>query len=143
MCRILTDMPYRTRLKRILVDILGCVFIIASPLTGWLPGPGGIPLLIIGLSLLATNHEWAEKLLAAAKEQGVNLGQKVFSDDPRVRWAIDILSVLLITAAVYIIQAFTSNIRYSAVISLSVLGITLLLGNRQRLKKLKRKFKRK
>ena len=55
---------------KIAVDVLGILLIIAAGLFGWLPGPGGIPLLLAGLSLLATNHEWARKLLHSLKENG-------------------------------------------------------------------------
>jgi hypothetical protein len=36
-------------------------------LLGWLPGPGGIPLFLVGLSLLAINHEWAKKRMDSIK----------------------------------------------------------------------------
>ena len=42
--------------------IVGFFFIIAAALTGWLPGPGGIPLFLIGIAVLATEYKWAKKL---------------------------------------------------------------------------------
>ena len=45
----------------IFFDTLAVICIIAAIATGWLPGPGGIPLVIVGLSLLAINHEWAQR----------------------------------------------------------------------------------
>lgn len=48
-------------IRKPLVLIVGSIFIIAAILTGWLPGPGGIPLFLIGIAILATEFEWAER----------------------------------------------------------------------------------
>lgn len=64
-------LAWRVRLKanpvtrmwfKIGVGVLGTLLIIASALTGWLPGPGGIPLFLTGMALLATEFIWAKKL---------------------------------------------------------------------------------
>lgn len=49
-------------IRRPLVLIVGSIFIIASALTGWLPGPGGIPLFLIGIAILATEFEKAQRV---------------------------------------------------------------------------------
>jgi uncharacterized protein (TIGR02611 family) len=48
-------------IRRPVVLIVGSLFIIAAALTGWLPGPGGIPLFLIGVAILATEFEKAER----------------------------------------------------------------------------------
>lgn len=48
-------------IRRPIVLIVGSLFIIAAALTGWLPGPGGIPLFLIGVAILATEFERAER----------------------------------------------------------------------------------
>jgi uncharacterized protein (TIGR02611 family) len=48
-------------IRRPVVFIVGTLFIIAAILTGWLPGPGGIPLFLIGIAILATEFERAER----------------------------------------------------------------------------------
>jgi hypothetical protein len=48
-------------IRKPVVLILGSLFIIAAALTGWLPGPGGIPLFLIGVAILATEFEKAER----------------------------------------------------------------------------------
>ncbi|MGI5952267.1 MAG: PGPGW domain-containing protein [Brooklawnia sp.] len=45
---------------RIGVGVLGAALVIAAPLTGWLPGPGGIPLFLAGMALLSTEFIWAK-----------------------------------------------------------------------------------
>jgi uncharacterized protein (TIGR02611 family) len=47
--------------RRPIIFIVGSLFVIASILTGWLPGPGGIPLFLIGIAILATEFEKAER----------------------------------------------------------------------------------
>ena len=52
---------------RIGVGIVGGLLLILA-LTGWLPGPGGIPLFIAGLAVLASEFEWAQRVLMRVKE---------------------------------------------------------------------------
>jgi hypothetical protein len=58
-------------LRKPLVLVIGSLFILAAAATGWLPGPGGIPLFLIGVAILATEFVWAErfreKILAILK----------------------------------------------------------------------------
>lgn len=49
-------------LRRPIVIVIGFLFVIAAGLTGWIPGPGGIPLFLIGVAILATEYAWAERL---------------------------------------------------------------------------------
>jgi uncharacterized membrane protein len=127
------------KLRTILIDILGVFLIILAGLTGWLPGPGGIPLLIAGLGLLSINHEWARRWLETVRRHGVKLSEKLFNNSPRVTLMIDLIGLLIIAFAVFIIVYFTKSVTRSAAIFLVMLGIFILLGNRDRFKKLKPK----
>jgi len=49
-------------IRKPIVLIIGILFIIAAGLIGWLPGPGGIPLFLIGIAILATEFTWAQRL---------------------------------------------------------------------------------
>jgi hypothetical protein len=51
-----------SNIRKPIVFIVGMLFVIASVLTGWLPGPGGIPLFLIGIAILATEFAWALRL---------------------------------------------------------------------------------
>lgn len=53
--------PTTYLLFRFLVGFIGVTLIIAAPLTGWLPGPGGIPLFLLGLAVLGTEFHWARR----------------------------------------------------------------------------------
>lgn len=48
--------------RRPIVMIVGSLLILAAGLTGWLPGPGGIPLFLLGIAVLATEFEWAQRV---------------------------------------------------------------------------------
>lgn len=51
-----------TAIRKPLVLVTGMLFMVAAALTGWLPGPGGIPLFLVGIAILATEFVWAEKI---------------------------------------------------------------------------------
>lgn len=127
------------QLKFILIDAAGIVLIILAGLTGWLPGPGGIPLLIAGLGLLSINHDWAKRWLMSIKKHGINISDKVFNGSRKMAILIDIAGVILIALAVAMVVFFTRNITRAAAVWLAIIAIVLLLGNRQRLKNLLKK----
>lgn len=47
--------------RRPVVLIIGVFIILLSGSIGWLPGPGGIPLFLIGIAVLATEFGWANR----------------------------------------------------------------------------------
>lgn len=132
----------RSRSKRIGIDILGYAALIGSALTGWLPGPGGIPLLILGLSLLATNHEWAERWLQSIKTRSGTLGDDILGIHPYMKYVVDIVAIVLIALAALVFTQISSGILRSTSISLVVMGTLLLMYNQKRIHRLKNKVKK-
>lgn len=130
-------------LKRLAIDIAGCGLLILAALTGWIPGPGGIPLLIAGLSLLSINHDWAKRWLKKAQAGGLNIMDRIFVDHPIVKMTLDIVGVGLIVLAVFILNNYTRNVARSLAISAGFMGIGLFLGNRRRLQNFVGLFRRK
>ena len=61
--------PHQLRVYRVAVAIAGLFFIVAGLVTGPLPGPGGIPLVLLGLAIWASEFEWAHKLMLWFKLQ--------------------------------------------------------------------------
>lgn len=49
-------------IRKPLVLIIGLALVIISPFTGVLPGPGGIPIFLVGVAILSTEFEWAQRL---------------------------------------------------------------------------------
>lgn len=127
--------------KVVIIDIIGVLFMIFALATGWLPGPGGIPLFIIGLSLLAINHTWAQKYIDILKDYADKLGDLIFVNNPKLQITYDLVAPILIIVSVVLL------VRHNAIWMISVgvvcffLGLTLFLGNRNRWHKLKRFFK--
>lgn len=130
----------RTTAGRIGVDILGFTLIIAAGLSAPLPGPGGIPLLILGLSLLATNHAWAERILLYVKNHGLKFLDKVFDGSPRVKLLVDFTGIVAIVLGVLLIGQITHNGAKTSAISLIIVSIIMLLGNRKRAQSIKKIF---
>lgn len=127
----------------IILDALGLVLMLLALATGWLPGPGGIPLFIVGLSLLAINHEWAERYIDLLKKYADKLGDLVFVDMPLVQATYDVLGPLFIATGLYFAWLHAALWHISAAVFCVCFGLLLLLGNRKRWTRLKTKLKRK
>ncbi|QDP96859.1 hypothetical protein FOE78_13895 [Microlunatus elymi] len=55
--------PRKLHFYRIAVAIAGVLLILLGAATGPLPGPGGIPLVLLGLAVWASEFEWAHRLM--------------------------------------------------------------------------------
>ncbi len=122
--------------KIILFDTLAGFCFVGVILFGWLPGPGGIPLFLAGLALLAVNHDWAERWLETAKHKGKSFKKILFPDKPWVRHIYDAVSVILIIGATKVF--FTTHNKFMAAVSIAVVCFSafVFLVNRDRLDKL-------
>ncbi|MEK7471861.1 MAG: PGPGW domain-containing protein [Patescibacteria group bacterium] len=119
--------------KRILTDMAGYGCLIAAPLVGWLPGPGGIPLILTGLGLLSINNPWAKRLLHYVRERSQSLSELVFPKKPIIQWAWDIFVILLIATGTLISVYSDNNIVRASSVVFYAMSTTLFLLNRQRL----------
>ena len=59
--------PHQLRLYRAAVGLLGLLLVLLGLATGWLPGPGGIPLVLAGLAVWASEFHWAHRLMLRLK----------------------------------------------------------------------------
>ncbi len=59
----LADLAVRNSRKLVIAVIGGTVILLAIPIGVLLPGPGGIPLAILGLAILASEFVWARRML--------------------------------------------------------------------------------
>lgn len=128
--------PKRPFVVVVLTDLLGILLLIGVLLFGWIPGPGGVPLLLGGLALLSLNHEWARRLLLQARQHGNFLFEFLFPDNKIVKAAYDALGAVLIAVSILILNQFTHNLAKSTAGVLIFVGIGLLLSNRRRLQRL-------
>jgi len=129
--------------KIILFDTLAVFCFIGVIAFGWLPGPGGIPLFLAGLGLLAVNHDWAERWLETAKHKGKSFKRILFPDIQWVRYLYDIGSVIIFSGALYLAITTTSRIVLSASIAAAMFSFFVFLINRDRFDKFSTLFKEK
>lgn len=129
-------------LKRIGIDILGVLLILASGLIGWMPGPGGFPLFFAGLGLLSINHDWAKKVLIKSKEHSDNLSKFIFRDNLILNIIYDILGICLLFVAGYIFVVATKNIYFGIAMMILLIGGAILIGNKKRISRLNKWIKK-
>lgn len=75
---------------RVVVATVGVLVIILAMSIGWLPGPGGIPLAIIGLAILASEFVWAHHLLGKANRAAHDLARWTAAQPKAVRVGIGV-----------------------------------------------------
>jgi len=127
----------KRNVKRVAIDAAGYLLIVAALLTGWLPGPGGIPLALAGLGLLSINNKWAKDLRDWLLRNSSRLADILFPNVAWIEWGYDIIVVLLL------ILTGVMEARHAAVwqMTLGVLAflIALLIAlmNRDRLKRIR------
>lgn len=133
----------RKFLKRFGTDIAGYTCLLLMVPVGWLPGPGGIPLLIAGLGLLSVHNPWAKRLLDYVKLHSDSLRAIFFPRRKNIERAWDIFAVLMfITAFTISIESEILLISIGATI-MGAASTTIFMFNRRRLEQLQRKFSRK
>lgn len=123
--------------QRIAIDIAGGILIIISPITGVLPGPGGIPIFLAGLGLLATNHEWARRVIETAATSWQQSTAKIFQANPLLSRAIDALFTLVIVAAVTLNIVHDNPIVRIVCFGFISFSLLVLLSNQNRITRLK------
>lgn len=122
----------RQKLRRVAIDAAGYLLILAALLTGWLPGPGGIPLLIAGLGLLSIHNAWARRLREYAIRSGNDLIHKFFPDYALVQLLYDIIVTLALATAGILLWLHHEYWQLAIAGLLVGLGIVVGLLNRQR-----------
>ncbi len=78
---------------RVAVGVLGALLMIAAGLTGWLPGPGGIPLFLLGLAVWASEFRWAHRPMAWFRLQFHRI-QSMTDSQQRVFWTLTVIAIL-------------------------------------------------
>ncbi|MEJ5915851.1 PGPGW domain-containing protein [Pseudokineococcus sp. 1T1Z-3] len=68
------ERPRAHLVYRVGVGVVGGLLLVAWALVSWLPGPGGIPLLLLALAVLSTEFSWAHRLLERARRGAHRFG---------------------------------------------------------------------
>lgn len=125
--------------KRIAIDAAGYLLILAALLTGWLPGPGGIPLAVAGLGLLSINNEWARRLRDYILKRGGRMIKIAFPDNPLVQWLYDILVLALLALVAALAYRHAAIWQISLAIALFFIALAVAALNRDRMSRLKKR----
>ncbi len=123
----------RRNAKRVATDAAGYLLLLAAALTGWLPGPGGIPLALAGLGLLSINNEWAKRLRVYLLKHGGRIVQLLFPQNQLVRWLYDALVLALLVLVSVLEWQHDAIWKISLGIALFFGALFLALMNRDRL----------
>lgn len=138
-----TPMDYIKRhTKRIATDAAGYGLLLAAALTGWLPGPGGIPLTIAGLGLLSINNKWARDLREYVLAHGGRLVEIIFPKNRWVQWGYDLLVALLFILSAILAYRHAAVWQTGMSISAFFLATFIALTNRERLLTIKKRIRR-
>lgn len=125
----------KKQFKRIAYDIAGVTLIIISPLLGWLPGPGGIPLFLAGLGLLSVHNEWAQKLLHWAKQHAEDFLDVIFPlDNNTVKNIHDLIGLILLLTSLILFLVLPAPYVYIVPFMFLASGLFWVLYNRRRFK---------
>jgi hypothetical protein len=124
----------------IFFDTLAVLAMIFAIATGWLPGPGGIPLFILGLSLLAINHTWAKRYIDLLRRYADRITDLIFI--PKLYRFFDGLAVVLLIGGGVLVIFQKAFWMISLGIAGMCLGLVCTLGNRNRWARLKNSFKK-
>ncbi len=122
----------KKKAKRIAIDFAGYFLILLGLATGWLPGPGGIPLILGGLALLSINNHWARRLIKYLKQNGNKFMEILFPDKTWAKLLHDLLVVLLLFGAFLLYQSSFGSIRYGFIVALVAIAVADFLYNRNR-----------
>lgn len=94
--------PRTRRIYRVAVGVVGSLLVLLGLATGWLPGPGGIPLVLLGLAVLASEFEWAHRLLQWAKAKVISWSEWARAQPRWVRWSGGAATLAGVVGAVYV-----------------------------------------
>jgi hypothetical protein len=127
------------KLKRVGIDAVGYFLILAGAALGWLPGPGGIPLVLAGLGLLSINNDWARRLREYLLKHGGRVATIIFPKNPLVEWIYDALVAILLVIVTILAWSHAAVWQVSLATALFFIALTIASLNRDRISKLKRK----
>jgi hypothetical protein len=128
--------------KRIGTDSAGYGLITLGVAFGWLPGPGGIPLIIAGLSLLSVYNPWAARLKIRLIKDGSSLVNRIFPANQYIEAIYDVVSVIALLVISYLFWQHQAVWEISLAIFLFFITAFIALMNRSRLQRIER-FKHK
>ncbi|SDQ48719.1 TIGR02611 family protein [Quadrisphaera sp. DSM 44207] len=93
--------PRTHRLYRAAIAVSGGALVLLGLLSGPLPGPGGVPLVLAGLAVLASEFPWARRLLDRARLRLHALSAWAGARPVWLRWAGGAAVLAAVVGAAY------------------------------------------
>lgn len=90
------------RIRKPVVLITGCFFLLLSGAIGWLPGPGGIPIFLLGIAILASEFTWAERVRDGIMDYIHRFGA-FLRRRPLAGWSIITLCIVGSVSVIYLV----------------------------------------
>lgn len=125
--------------KRIATDFAGYLLLLLGAALGWLPGPGGIPLVLAGLGLLSINNEWAARLRHYIVKNSEQLIKIAFPDHKIIQLVYDVVATVLLMVGIAYLIRHVALWQISLGVTLLFIALALGLINRERYVVFKRK----
>ncbi len=97
--------PGRYRIYRGVVGLVGVLLVLVGLALGPFPGPGGIPLILAGLAVLASEFIWARRLLHRARRHAMDFARWAGRQPLWMRLAGSASLLLLVAGAVWVFLA--------------------------------------
>ncbi len=131
-----------SQLKRIFTDIGGYGLIVLGIALGWLPGPGGIPLVLAGLALLSLNNDWARRLRDWLIKNSGHLVVYIFPKNKYIQLAYDFIAVILLVVVAWLVTTESAIWQIGLASALFIFMILIVGVNRDRAVRIKRHIRR-
>ncbi len=93
-------------IRKPVIFFLGLTLVIFAPVVGWVPGPGGMIVFLLGIAILATEFVWAENVKNRILAVGKAIGHYVTHH----RRASIILSIIAVILSICFTYAFYTYI---------------------------------
>lgn len=83
------------------VLVLGLFLVIISPFTGVLPGPGGIPIFLLGVAILASEFDWADRFKKFVLHHAPAWVRRYWRFTPKWLTFFDVCSLMFVGLGVF------------------------------------------
>ncbi len=128
--------------KRIVIDAAGYGLILLGIALGWLPGPGGIPLILAGLGLLSIHNVWAARIRDYLLKHGGKVVTILFPANRLVQALYDLIVVLLLILVAVFGWRHAAIWQVSLAIALFFIALLIASLNRERATRLKQRVRK-
>ena len=126
-------------IRRIFIDIGGYFLIFLGVATGWLPGPGGIPLILGGLALLSLHNEWARRLRIWLVRHGADFILKLFPRSHKIQLIYDVVAAIILVAIAWLVWNKAAYWQIGIAAGLFLCMIAIIGMNREQIIELRRR----